>query len=67
MENIDLATLLMAWIHTCRKCGEMRVMLCYHMLPQKMQEVFKDFGTEAEYLYCGNCHEYSSLSNWETL
>lgn len=61
MENLDLANLLMAHIHTCRKCGEMRIMLCYHMLPQEIQEAFKDFGTEADYLYCRNCDEFSSI------
>lgn len=65
MKKSDLEAALMAHIRSCRTCGELRLILCYHMLPKEEQKVFEMFGTEAEYLYCGNCNEFSILTNWE--
>lgn len=65
MEKNDYAAAIMAQIHSCTKCGELRIMLCYHMLPPDLQKAFEMFGTDAEYLYCGNCNEFSALTGWE--
>ena len=61
----EIETAFIAKIKTCRNCGTLRISLDYNMLSDKMKEVFKMFGDKAEYLYCGNCDEFSSLSDWE--
>lgn len=66
MENInEILRQFNAHINKCRKYGNPRIEMCYHVLLIEIKKVFEWAGLNAKYLYGKNCEEYGAVMDFE--